>query len=87
MANRRGVTMTEMELILEDGDKHKGEFQQECEKRFGVTPLFPSKKDCQELQAADLTAWKTRHPVREVGRHSAVSHKDVLKTSACRWGV
>jgi len=52
-------------FVFEAGDKREGNFVHLCEKQFGITPLFYPKKDLLPLQAADLAAWKTRHPIRE----------------------
>jgi len=51
--------------VFEDGDLHKGNFQTFCRARFKFEPVFYSKKSFVPFQAADLAAWKTRHPLRE----------------------
>jgi hypothetical protein len=55
----------EVVYIFESGDKRKGNFPKLCQQRFGFEPIFMSKKDSIPLQAADLAAWKTMHPIRE----------------------
>lgn len=53
------------QFVFEDGDARRGNFSLACQQQFGVTPVFSPKKDVLRLQAADLAAWKTRHPIRE----------------------
>jgi hypothetical protein len=65
-AHNRRVT-EQVNYFFEDGDKHKGDFERACRERFGrkpITPIFQKKKDALAFQAADLAAWKTRHPIR-----------------------
>jgi hypothetical protein len=69
-ARNCGVDMADISFVFEDGDDHKGDFQEICKARFAITPLFHSKRDFMPFQAADLAAWKTRHPIRE-----AISNK------------
>lgn len=67
-ARNRKIKDNQIIYMFEDGDKHKGDFQRICERnfaRFGIEPLFGKKKDFVPFQAADLAAWKTRHPLRE----------------------
>jgi Protein of unknown function (DUF3800) len=64
-AKNRSVEANDIAFVFEAGDKHKGDFQEICQRRFGIAPLFLSKKDVVPFQAADLAAWKTRHPIRE----------------------
>jgi Protein of unknown function (DUF3800) len=64
-AKRNRFDPADVSFVFEDGDKHKGDFREICKARFGVVPEFHSKKDFLQFQAADLAAWKTRHPIRE----------------------
>lgn len=64
-AKSRSVEANDITFVFEAGDEHKGDFQEICRTRFGIVPLFLSKKDVVAFQAADLAAWKTRHPIRE----------------------
>lgn len=51
--------------VFEDGDERKGNFPKLCQQRFGVEPVFHSKKGFIPFQAADLAAWRTMQPIRE----------------------
>lgn len=63
--NRRHVR--ELMFAFEDGDKDKGNFKTICRERFrpAIKAAFLPKADHVPFQAADLAAWKTRHPIRE----------------------
>jgi len=52
-------------FVFEAGDVRKGNFALACEQQFGIKPEFSRKENVLPLQAADLAAWKTRHPIRE----------------------
>jgi hypothetical protein len=64
-AKQNHIDPADISFVFEDGDRHKGDFQDICKVRFGMVPQFHSKKDFLPFQAADLAAWKTRHPIRE----------------------
>ncbi|MHB8411852.1 MAG: DUF3800 domain-containing protein [Candidatus Acidiferrales bacterium] len=63
----------ELMFAFEDGDKDQGNFKMICRERFqpAIDAAFLLKADYIPFQAADLAAWKTRHPIRE-----AVGDKD-----------
>lgn len=63
----------ELVFAFEDGDKDQGNFKRICEERFRppIKAKFLLKASYVPFQAADLAAWKTRHPIRE-----AVGDKD-----------
>jgi hypothetical protein len=69
--NRRRVS--ELMFAFEDGDKDQGDFRNICRERFAppINAVFLQKAGHVPFQAADLAAWKTRHPIRE-----AVADKD-----------
>jgi hypothetical protein len=65
--------VNELMFAFEDGDEDQGNFKTICKERFRPTikAAFLLKADRVPFQAADLAAWKTRHPIRE-----AVGDKD-----------
>jgi hypothetical protein len=65
--------VSELMFAFEDGDKDQGDFRKICSERFAppIKAVFLPKAGHLPFQAADLAAWKTRHPIRE-----AVGDKD-----------
>jgi hypothetical protein len=64
-ARNQKVDTKNITYLFEGGDAQKGDFCDLCRQRFGFTPNFESKRTQLRFQAADLAAWRTRHPIRE----------------------
>jgi hypothetical protein len=49
-ARNRSVEANDITFVFEAGDEHKGDFQEICQRRFGIAPLFRLKKDVERFR-------------------------------------
>jgi len=61
-ADKHGVR--KVAFVFESGDQDWADFQRICREQDKIEPVFCSKKEFVPFQAADLIAWKSRHPIR-----------------------
>jgi hypothetical protein len=64
----RKHNVKQVAFVFETGDEDRGDFERICREEDKIEPAFHGKKDFVPLQAADLIAWKSRHPIREALR-------------------
>ena len=62
-ARKHGIK--QVVFVFESGDQDWGDLQRICREEEKIDPGFYSKKDFVPFQAADLIAWKSRHPIRQ----------------------
>jgi hypothetical protein len=65
-ARNKGVAQPEVEFFFERGAKHRGQLEKFLLANDGIGPLFPSKTEMVQFQAADLLAWKSRKVLADV---------------------
>jgi hypothetical protein len=65
-AQNKGVKSAGVHFFFEDGAKHRGQLEKLLMANDGIGPLFRSKAETVQFQAADLLAWKSRKILEQV---------------------
>jgi Protein of unknown function (DUF3800) len=59
-ARKNNVAQVHIEFFFENGATHRGQLEKLLRANDGIGPLFKSKEEMVQFQAADLLAWKSR---------------------------
>jgi hypothetical protein len=65
-ARNQGVAQAHIKFFFEDGATHRRQLEKFLRANDGIGPLFQSKEEMTQFQAADLLAWKSRKVLTQV---------------------
>jgi hypothetical protein len=85
-AKQRGINLSEIEFVFEDGMKGKGELQDSMKRDGFLMPTFrPKSRQWPPLQAADLLAWEFHKVMKQAFandlKHFRKSFESLMKLS------
>jgi hypothetical protein len=65
-ARNKGAVQANVNFFFEDGAKNRGQLESLLRANDGIGPLFKSKEEMVQFQAADLLAWKSHKVLKDV---------------------
>jgi hypothetical protein len=71
-ARNKSISQKRINFFFEHGAKHRGQLERNLRANDGIGPLFRTKEEQVQFQAADLLAWKHRKLMAEVVAHDGV---------------
>ncbi len=79
-ARNKGIPQAQVELFFEDGAKHHGQLERILRANDGIGPIFKTKEEMVQFQAADLLAWKSHKVLQKVIEHDGSEDIDAFNS-------